>query len=152
MDFVNVPVSLRCAHCGIAPPTAIDRFSVCGKCKMSRYCSVACQRADWSGKHKPICTEAIALLEESSVTIAVGDAAIVAMCDCMDEGHRQVLAAIRTDKCGEPNCTNQLTTNEHHIYALLDCPIKHTVHPLMLNFCSAACRASTAILINLHTQ
>lgn len=29
----------------------------CGRCKLVRYCSVSCQRADW-GRHKPDCTPA----------------------------------------------------------------------------------------------
>ena len=51
-----------CAACYKTAPT----MPACGRCKRSRYCSVACQRAQWK-KHKKNCTERI--LEASQATL-----------------------------------------------------------------------------------
>eukprot|EP00798_Chlamydomonas_sp_ICE-L_P016003 gene16001-22140_t len=39
-----------CAVCG-----STERQMRCGKCKVLRYCSAECQRADWSTLHKKVC-------------------------------------------------------------------------------------------------
>ncbi|KAF7300034.1 MYND-type domain-containing protein [Mycena kentingensis (nom. inval.)] len=33
------------------------KFSCCAGCKMLRYCSLACQRADWTSGHRKVCAE-----------------------------------------------------------------------------------------------
>jgi hypothetical protein len=43
----------------------------CGKCNAAVYCSVGCQRADWSA-HRPICTGKALSLEQKMVLVGRG--------------------------------------------------------------------------------
>nr|XP_032832323.1 uncharacterized protein LOC116955388 [Petromyzon marinus]XP_032832324.1 uncharacterized protein LOC116955388 [Petromyzon marinus] len=42
------------ASCG-SRAAGLLRYRVCGRCKLLRYCSVACQRADWRDGHRARC-------------------------------------------------------------------------------------------------
>ncbi|KAJ7160529.1 hypothetical protein C8R43DRAFT_993225 [Mycena crocata] len=55
-DGLSGDISGACLNCckpetGTAPTFSMSR---CSKCQLVRYCSVACQTADW-GRHKKIC-------------------------------------------------------------------------------------------------
>jgi hypothetical protein len=45
--------NLDCEACGKESKGEVN-FKCCGHCKMVRYCSTECQKADWS-KHKVVC-------------------------------------------------------------------------------------------------
>lgn len=40
-------------HCGVCGE---DAYKICSACKCAKYCSIDCQRADWTG-HKLVCKE-----------------------------------------------------------------------------------------------
>ncbi|CAN0353328.1 unnamed protein product [Lampetra fluviatilis] len=42
------------ASCG-SRAAGLLRYRVCGRCRLLRYCSVACQRADWRDAHRAHC-------------------------------------------------------------------------------------------------
>lgn len=46
-----------CFNCETAESTS-QRYRCCASCKVPRYCSVACQKADWKARHKVVCKEA----------------------------------------------------------------------------------------------
>ncbi len=46
-----------CTKCGTG-----KTIKMCGRCHVAQYCSVECQRADWTRIHKQICTPACAIL------------------------------------------------------------------------------------------
>lgn len=53
--------ALRCRHCyAVAPkgPPPRRRNGRCGRCRAARYCSTACQRADYA-RHKPTCVAVV---------------------------------------------------------------------------------------------
>ena len=45
-------VDAACANCG-----EVNTKSLCGGCKLVRYCSKDCQKADWKKNHKKLCAE-----------------------------------------------------------------------------------------------
>lgn len=49
----TIPVRNHCATCGICEGGVV-KLSICSKCKAVRYCSVQCQKADWT-THKSTC-------------------------------------------------------------------------------------------------
>lgn len=54
-DTANAgPVMDHMPHCDSCD-VYWDKLSVCGGCRARRYCSVACQKADWKGGHKGYC-------------------------------------------------------------------------------------------------
>jgi hypothetical protein len=67
MDFKNDPswrpgvgveptqrrLHTTCMKCD-KKPLATEKFPICGRCKMVRYCAADCQRQDWS-EHKKVC-------------------------------------------------------------------------------------------------
>eukprot|EP00479_Gromia_sphaerica_P014977 TRINITY_DN928_c1_g1_i1.p1 TRINITY_DN928_c1_g1~~TRINITY_DN928_c1_g1_i1.p1 ORF type:complete len:194 (-),score=31.47 TRINITY_DN928_c1_g1_i1:182-703(-) len=44
------------------------RFMVCSACKLERYCSRACQQADWRKRHKKICKKRIHKKDDAHLT------------------------------------------------------------------------------------
>ncbi|KII89441.1 hypothetical protein PLICRDRAFT_608078 [Plicaturopsis crispa FD-325 SS-3] len=51
---VSYPLSASCAKCNKDSTGAPEfKTSRCGKCKLTRYCSVDCQREDWA-RHKTV--------------------------------------------------------------------------------------------------
>ena len=46
---------LQCSGCYKSFP--LEALSACSACRYPRYCSVACQRSDWSTGHKRMCKE-----------------------------------------------------------------------------------------------
>ncbi|KAJ6509325.1 hypothetical protein C8R47DRAFT_1098310 [Mycena vitilis] len=52
---VDQPLSRGCVHCHRDPFEAPKvKLKRCGRCKLTRYCSVGCQTADWN-RHKSVC-------------------------------------------------------------------------------------------------
>jgi hypothetical protein len=48
----------ECAHCKKVQSRDAGKMNCCGKCKAARYCSRACQVADWKAGHKFACVAA----------------------------------------------------------------------------------------------
>ncbi|PNH11137.1 hypothetical protein TSOC_002067 [Tetrabaena socialis] len=62
-----------CGACGAIPPLGVPPFKLCGKCGGARYCSRACQVADWPS-HKAACKqgEAVAAAAAAAEAAAAG--------------------------------------------------------------------------------
>lgn len=43
-----------CGNCS-KRESSVGEFQACGKCNIAKYCSPACQKADWKGRHKLVC-------------------------------------------------------------------------------------------------
>lgn len=48
------PETKRCSHC-LCAASAATKLKLCSRCRRRRYCSAACQRADWVAGHKSEC-------------------------------------------------------------------------------------------------
>ena len=55
--------TLRAADAGSLTCTAdgATKFCKCAKCRVARYCSHECQKAEWKAQHKYECIEATAV-------------------------------------------------------------------------------------------
>src|SRR5687768_18397886 len=51
MDGSSVSFNKVCLVCGIETP----KMKSCSRCRVAKYCSIECQRSDWS-THKRLCT------------------------------------------------------------------------------------------------
>ncbi|PPQ75521.1 hypothetical protein CVT26_012545 [Gymnopilus dilepis] len=52
-----LPDKHRCAKCGtLEAPESEKKLQCCSRCRAARYCSVACQKADWP-THKVLCPQ-----------------------------------------------------------------------------------------------
>ena len=45
----------KCEHCGHRGKLEGSHYRLCGGCMHVRYCSIACQRADWTTRHQHLC-------------------------------------------------------------------------------------------------
>lgn len=62
VEVAEVLSTRRCAHLGCtdvagASEVAAPRGKRCASCLAVRYCSKACQLADWKAGHKAVCSE-----------------------------------------------------------------------------------------------
>ena len=48
-------VCIPCSHCGTFPGADDQPFNRCARCKVARYCSLACQKKAWKSGHKAEC-------------------------------------------------------------------------------------------------
>ena len=65
----EIDMSFCCASCGIAEVDDIKLTTYDAKCKLARYCSVACQR-DHQSQHKEECKKRVAELRDELLLFA----------------------------------------------------------------------------------
>lgn len=51
----KTPKSLYCSYCDEVKER--DQLMMCGGCRLSEYCSIECQTADWKKEHMKACPE-----------------------------------------------------------------------------------------------
>jgi hypothetical protein len=58
-DAASASFRHRCDACGVQPALGSPPLLLCGRCKVRRYCGVACQRAAWKSAHAAECKDLV---------------------------------------------------------------------------------------------
>ena len=104
----NAAIHIDCANCKSA-----ENLKLCGKCKMTKYCSRECQLAHWS-IHKEVCesfskdiqrsekfvNDAGKKLNQNDMMSRIPKYALNIIFDSIPESKRLTKAAIYDEKCG----------------------------------------------------
>jgi hypothetical protein len=89
----SAAIRVACAKCGANKRVSLK---ACSKCHVARYCSVACQRADWTkeGSHRMVCADMLTetLWKPTSATSGVCVMSVYGMPWPMTFGHARHIA------------------------------------------------------------
>lgn len=135
--------SEMCANCSLYEVQNL-KFKVCGKCKMTRYCSSKCQKKHWKA-HKRYCAEKSKNLKIAKqfkiVPKGISDKNLVPTCKCLTNPFKEVLHALNHSKCCHPSCTKIVVPPYEFMFLRYSCRIDNQdVHRIPLMHCSSKCR------------
>lgn len=131
-----------CGHCNTASQESC-KLRECTRCRMARYCDVACQTADWS-KHKRFCAKrSKAMKKADATTLRTDPVDETARCPCFTAYETMLFERSFTNKCSAADCDNLIPDNAPRPFSVYvgECLYyADKTHTIDTKYCSSDCQ------------